>query len=72
MSINWLDISLRVIGVYLVWLILNNKPHAPLPPGPKKWPLLGNILDMPTSKEWLTFAEWGRTYGESVDTQHVH
>jgi hypothetical protein len=63
MSVTWLDICLGAVGIYLVWLILSKKPPAALPPGPKKWPLLGNILDMPSAKEWLTFAEWGRKYG---------
>jgi cytochrome P450 len=64
MSITWLDIGLGALGLYLVWLVLSKTPPASLPPGPKKWPVLGNILDMPTAKEWLTFAEWGRIYGD--------
>lgn len=35
-----------------------------LPPGPKGLPLVGNILDMPSEKEWLTFAKWGELYGD--------
>ncbi|KAH9482477.1 Cytochrome P450 monooxygenase 208 [Psilocybe cubensis] len=35
-----------------------------LPPGPKGLPLVGNILDMPSDKEWLTFAQWGETWGD--------
>ncbi|KAG2353725.1 cytochrome P450, partial [Suillus spraguei] len=42
--------------------VLNNNP-APYPPGPRGWPLVGNIRDMPQIKPWLTFAEWGRKYG---------
>lgn len=63
MSVTWLDICLGALGLFFVQRILSKKPLGRLPPGPKKWPLLGNILDMPTSKEWLTFIEWGRTYG---------
>jgi hypothetical protein len=63
MLITWLDICLGALGLYLVKAILSKKPPAALPPGPKKWPFLGNILDMPSTKEWLTFAEWGRSYG---------
>lgn len=36
---------------------------APLPPGPKGLPLLGNVIDLPPSQPWETFARWGKTYG---------
>jgi hypothetical protein len=32
-------------------------------PGPPRHWLLGNALDMPKTREWLTFAEWGKLYG---------
>ena len=35
----------------------------PLPPGPKGLPIIANLFNMPTEKEWLTFTEWGKTYG---------
>jgi hypothetical protein len=37
----------------------------PLPPGPKGWPVIGNLFDMPTSQEHLTFAKWKKDYGNS-------
>ena len=36
-------------------------------PGPPRHWLLGNALSMPKTKEWLTFAEWGRLYGEHLN-----
>ncbi|KAF5393735.1 hypothetical protein D9757_000328 [Collybiopsis confluens] len=35
-----------------------------LPPGPKGLPIIGNVLDMPTEKEWETFAQWGDEFGD--------
>jgi len=61
-----LDIVVAVFGVILVREIFAKRSSA-LPPGPSKLPLLGNLLDMPTSQEWFTFAEWGRKWGmESI------
>lgn len=37
--------------------------RGPYPPGPKGYPLIGNLFDMPDEKEWLTFAAWGKRYG---------
>jgi len=40
------------------------RKQLPYPPGPKGYPVIGSLLDVPTEKSWLTYAEWGRTYGE--------
>ncbi|KAJ3824541.1 cytochrome P450 [Lentinula raphanica] len=42
---------------------LFSRSRPPLPPGPTGLPLIGNVMDMPSESEWLTFAEWGRKYG---------
>lgn len=61
---TFLDISLALVGVLIIRQLYRPKVNALLPPGPKQWPLLGNLLDMPTSKEWLTFSAWGEKWGQ--------
>ncbi|KAH8073380.1 cytochrome P450 [Cristinia sonorae] len=39
---------------------------APLPPGPKGWPIIGNLLDVPKTFQWLKHAEWHKQYGPIV------
>ncbi|KAJ6465391.1 cytochrome P450 [Mycena sanguinolenta] len=34
-----------------------------LPPGPTGVPFIGNALQMPTSTEWICFADWGNKWG---------
>ncbi|PPQ65419.1 hypothetical protein CVT24_011500 [Panaeolus cyanescens] len=43
-----------------------NPRGLPLPPGPKGWPIIGNILDMPTERSWLTYHEWAKEHGDMV------
>ncbi|KAG1855197.1 cytochrome P450 [Suillus subalutaceus] len=63
-SVTWLDLlCLTGVGVYLVKQVVIKKNPAPYPPGPRGWPLIGNVLDMPRIKPWLTFTEWGQKYG---------
>ncbi|KAG1734315.1 cytochrome P450 [Suillus lakei] len=65
-SITWLDLCLAGVGAYLVKQVVTKKNPAPYPPGPRGWPLVGNISDIPHIKPWLTFAEWGKKYGECL------
>ena len=37
-----------------------------LPPGPRGWPIVGNVTDMPKQQEWVTFSKWARDYGASL------
>ena len=41
-----------------------NPNSLPLPPGPKGYPLIGNLFDMPTQASWVVYDEWRKTYGK--------
>ncbi len=35
----------------------------PYPPGPKRLPIIGNLLDMPSNSEWVVYKKWSDQYG---------
>ena len=35
-----------------------------LPPGPRGWPVIGNILDLPKAHAWKAFAAWSNRWGK--------
>ncbi|KXN81678.1 O-methylsterigmatocystin oxidoreductase, partial [Leucoagaricus sp. SymC.cos] len=40
--------------------------RAPLPPGPRKFPIIKNLLDVPQQEQWMTFARWSGEYNSDI------
>ena len=79
MSVNWSIIDLLGTYPYYKLAALSfgvilfrqlkkgrdgNTNGLPLPPGPKGYPLIGNLFDMPIDKPWVVYDEWRKTYGK--------
>lgn len=41
-----------------------NPRRLPTPPGPKGYPLIGNLLAAPSAKPWLVYDKWFEVYGK--------
>ena len=61
-----------LLGLLILKSFLTRKKFlAPLPPGPKPKPIIGNLLDLPSKGEadWLHWYKHKKTYGAySTDT----
>lgn len=68
---HYLDVLAAIAVIYLL-LRLYKKPRAQLqpPPGPRSWPILGNLFDLPSSKEWVTFSDWAKKWGKCMWLWH--
>ncbi|KAF8904513.1 cytochrome P450 [Mucidula mucida] len=64
------DASSKLIFLVLaasVYLLLKRpRRQLPYPPGPKGYPLIGNLLDVPDSFQWLRYTEWAKVYGDLI------
>ena len=69
-DIDKLVILLSVIGLIL-YFYKTKRSSLSLPPGPKKLPLLGNILDFPTNHEGLKYAEWAKQFSRSSSSSDM-
>ncbi|KAI0313581.1 cytochrome P450 [Amylostereum chailletii] len=66
-------VSLVDVGILLFSLLFSyglyvrgQRARQALPPGPKGWPLIGNIFDIPKHAQWLAYANWAREYGSPL------
>ena len=46
--------------------VAGNPNGLPLSPGPKSYPLIGSLFDMPIDKPWVVFDDWRKTYGKTL------
>ncbi|KAK2606570.1 hypothetical protein N8I77_005311 [Diaporthe amygdali] len=60
-----LAVATAIIVLLLIKKVLERRKALPLPPGPKPWPLLGNITDMPPQGqvEWRHWLKHKDLYG---------
>jgi cytochrome P450 len=52
-----------LLAYYLVFRRSSPSSSLPLPPGPPKLPIIGNVHQAPKSHAWLQFTQWARQYG---------
>ncbi|PYH48073.1 cytochrome P450 [Aspergillus saccharolyticus JOP 1030-1] len=64
------NLILGLIGLWLLYFLLSrlffrSRPSAPLPPGPKGKPIIGNLADLPPPEmqEWRHWLQFKERYG---------
>ena len=62
MTFTQLAFALSTLTVFVVYRMNRQRQGQNLPPGPKKYPLIGNLLSMPSTLGWETFSKWGQEY----------
>lgn len=58
-----MDIVLALIAVAIIVHMSQRPRRPPKPPGPTGYPIIENLLDLPSSHEYRTFSQWGEVYG---------
>jgi hypothetical protein len=54
------------VGITVLFYAIHRRGHRsrlPLPPGPKKLPIIGNLLDVPAELSWEAYDRWSKEFG---------
>jgi hypothetical protein len=67
MSEEYVGLALAVIATALALAIVRRRwtsKRPPYPPGPKGYPIIGNVFDFPENPIWEGLTRMAREYGE--------
>jgi len=63
-AVQVINIVLGVVALWLVKKVTEKKPLGRPIPGPKGWPIIGNLFDVPNEVEYKVFSQWRQKYGK--------
>uniref|UniRef100_A0A0W0F702 Cytochrome p450 n=1 Tax=Moniliophthora roreri TaxID=221103 RepID=A0A0W0F702_MONRR len=67
MSFTLISTLAHVLVLVCAWHIyLKFKRPRNLPPGPKGYPIVGNLFQLNVNRPWHSLVEWKKTYGDIV------
>ena len=59
----YLTLASAIPGFVILRRLARWRSRSRLPPGPKGFPIVGNLFDLATTNVWEQFSAWGRQYG---------
>ncbi|KAF9457678.1 cytochrome P450 [Collybia nuda] len=67
-QLNLLSALASIIVIFCFYVIFREQTRRslPLPPGPKKLPLLGNLLHMAKDLKWKTYHKWCKEFNSDI------
>ncbi|KAI0263954.1 cytochrome P450 [Gloeopeniophorella convolvens] len=74
-ALPFLNSGVVALIICLAFLTLARKAgkqrRQSLPPGPRGWPIIGNLFDIPARHSWLAYVKMGQKYGSDIISVQV-
>jgi len=61
-----------IIGCAALVRLARLHTRSRLPPGPRGYPIVGNLFDLSSTHVWKQFGTWGKQYGELTSFYPSH
>jgi len=68
----YLSLASVIIGCAAFVRLARRPSHPRLPPGPRGYPIVGNLFDLYSTQVWKQYSAWGKQYGRFASTQPSH
>ena len=69
MRVEDVDVSAVLLSLLLASalavLLHRYRRTPPLPPGPRRWPVVGSAFSLSKEHEWLSYERWSQEHGAS-------
>jgi hypothetical protein len=64
-SVTAVDFLVISLSLYLLVVLRDHRKRRglPYPPGPQSWPIIGNLLDVPSQRPWIAYTKMSKRYG---------
>ena len=72
--ITAVDCLILSLFAYLLLVLRDHRRRRgiPYPPGPRSWPIIGNLLDAPKQSPWAAYADMSKKHGLDVIIEILH